>query len=130
MPGIPSEFGRGFIYPAGSPFVLNFHLAMPPTKKCSDVTLGPSKDEEEASLQHTPPWQSLLGVTDSGPESRLVLEGGGSRDWTSYGGLLLGVLEYAQTPERLNHSQRLLKVLWHPAGGLPWSPLYPRLLSQ
>lgn len=40
-------------------------------------------------------WVSL----GSGPESRLVLEGGGSRDWTSYGGLLLGVLECAQTPE-------------------------------
>ncbi|XP_054937256.1 serine protease HTRA1-like isoform X1 [Physeter macrocephalus] len=30
------------------------------TEKYSDVTLGPSKDEEEDSLQHTPPWQCIL----------------------------------------------------------------------
>lgn len=57
---VPSGFGPGFIYQASSLFVVTFNLAILGTEKYSGVTLGPSKGEEEDSLQHTPPWQCIL----------------------------------------------------------------------
>lgn len=60
---VPSAFGPGFTYPASSLFVVTFNLAMSGTKKCSDVTLGPSKHEEEDSLPLHPHGNNCWGVT-------------------------------------------------------------------
>lgn len=46
----PSRFWPGFTYPAISLFTVTLNLVMLETKKCSDVTLRPSKDEEGDSL--------------------------------------------------------------------------------
>lgn len=77
---VPSGFEPGFIYPASSLLVVTLHLAVLGTKKSSDVPLGPSKGEKEASLQHAAPWQYILGVSlDRQPELWLLLGGRGLR---------------------------------------------------